>query len=169
MYSVPKVIIRCAYCGMLFEASDKKIKNRAKYGYQIRFCSKDCGNKSRRTREIVNCLNCGKEFESTRIKCCSRKCADEYKIKSGSTKKGGFWLENGYKVLYVEGDNHIKEHIHVMELYIGRKLFSNECVHHINGDITDNRLENLQLMTKSEHSSYHRKLELSRGKVLFGK
>ena len=49
------------------------------------------------------------------------------------------------------------EHRYLMEQKIGRKLLSHECVHHINGDPFDNRIENLQLMTKSEHSKYHYK------------
>lgn len=54
-----------------------------------------------------------------------------------------------------------------MEDYIGRKLNKDEVVHHINEDKLDNRIENLQLMTRGEHSKLHRELELSRGKKLF--
>ena len=37
-------------------------------------------------------------------------------------------------------------------------LEDNKCVHHINFDIADNRIDNLRLMTKSKHMSYHSKL-----------
>lgn len=38
---------------------------------------------------------------------------------------------------------------------MGRKLESNEVVHHINGNTKDNRIENLEVMTRSEHAKLH--------------
>jgi len=54
------------------------------------------------------------------------------------------------------GEGHyVYEHRAVMENYLNRILRDDEIVHHINGNKTDNRLENLQLMTANEHSQYH--------------
>lgn len=85
-----------------------------------------------------------------------------------SHKKGGIGFKkkrhDGYMSIYfpdhpkATADGYIMEHILVMEAVIGRHLNENECVHHINGVKTDNRKENLLLMTKSEHMSLHAKM-----------
>jgi hypothetical protein len=55
-------------------------------------------------------------------------------------------------------NNHgyIFEHIFVMEEYLGRYITKAEAVHHINKNVKDNRIENLMVMSFSEHSRFHR-------------
>ena len=55
-------------------------------------------------------------------------------------------------------NNCVKEHRLVVEQHVGRYLRHDEIVHHINGIKSDNRLENLQLMTKSEHHKLHMRI-----------
>jgi len=47
------------------------------------------------------------------------------------------------------------EHVVVMIEHLQRPLCSGEIIHHKNGDRRDNRLENLDLMTQSEHMRLH--------------
>lgn len=54
-----------------------------------------------------------------------------------------------------DGNRKRNEHDVIMEKLIDRPLARNEVVHHINSIRDDNRPENLQLMTRGEHSKYH--------------
>ena len=80
-------------------------------------------------------------------------------------RKGGIGHKktrsDGYTYIYFPDhpkstkDGYIMEHILVMECLIGRHLYDHEVVHHINHIRADNRKENLELMTRSEHTSHH--------------
>lgn len=71
--------------------------------------------------------------------------------------------KEGYPEVYIGksypyrpgGYRSIREHIYLMETYLDRRLEKNEVVHHIDGDKTNNTLENLFLTTTEEHNKIH--------------
>lgn len=65
--------------------------------------------------------------------------------------KGGHLLD-GYRRIGRQ-----LEHRLIAESMIGRKLKPSEVVHHKNGDRLDNCPENLEVMTRSEHLSFHQR------------
>ena len=74
--------------------------------------------------------------------------------------RGRYIDSHGYVVIStgkVGCTRRVKEHRYVMEQHIGRSLTTDEVVHHVNGVRDDNRIGNLQIMTRSAHSLLPRK------------
>ena len=118
---------------------------------------------------IKTCLICQKNFNTShhKSKCCSNSC--KYKLHSLRSLghkpyhwKGGRYKHRGYVYILVKNhprsdrDGYILEHRYIMEKHIGRLLNLDEDVHHKNHIKDDNRIENLILLTHTQHARTHR-------------
>jgi predicted nucleic acid-binding Zn ribbon protein len=130
--------------------------------------------------ETRHCIICGKEVTRNYFSrppertTCSRRCAGAVP-KSGINRKwrnmdlgGGRWKLAGYiavakstlsteeqKMFNADDLHYILEHRLVMARHLGRPLETNELVRHLNGNKTDNRIENLALGTHLENTMDH--------------
>lgn len=72
-------------------------------------------------------------------------------IQVKAARGSGHLNKQGYRIIVVNGRLK-REHRHIMEQLLGRKLREFENVHHKNGRRADNRPENLELWVKSQPS-----------------
>ena len=159
-----KAILICLNCHKAFEL--KACETRVKEN-RVHYCSAKCRDEAKKTGKIIKCKQCGISFYSTRNQFCSHKCACQYKKQHYNHKK---YKENGYEIRYIQGYNkkgNVKEHRYIMEQYLGRRLNTDEVVHHKDGNKLNNNINNLEVMKRGEHSRLHRRKELEDGKQLF--
>ena len=170
------VTIACKHCGKPFEAWPNRVRSG-----RSKFCSRACkdtyqqeltGDKSPRmgqphTEEARAKMSAKAQERTNRRKFLGQKHPGW---------KGGYVTSHGYRYVILgalsEEDRalaetmvtgtkpYILEHRLVMARKLGRPLLRSEVVHHLNGQKTDNRPENLALMENDKHSREHRKIDI---------
>lgn len=156
------------FVGRDFNCTGTTIKNvLRKYGIRMQKRRKinisETFNKGKTIKSNIHifCKNCGMEINDKSYHhrtFCSNKCQGEYRSKATVEE----WKQNPEKFNNPSGYIFIREYL--------KKLHDNTCelcgwkeiniytglvplqVHHINGDCTDNRFENLQLLCPNCHS-----------------
>lgn len=144
--NVPEVKT-CRQCGQPFR---RKMRQASGWWAGAKFCSATCAQEARRPPEL-SCRTCGVIFRPKHgpkrgAKFCSIQCSAaaqrvaEPKSRYRQTKVGG---------------RKILEHRLVMEKRLGRRLLSEEVVHHKNEAKLDNSDANLEMTTAREHGLLH--------------
>jgi hypothetical protein len=134
----------CDYCGKVFEYRGNH-KSRNKHF----FCSAECGYAFKIKKLFVSCDWCGKQI---------------YKKRSDVTRSEHNFCNYGCYIDFVNfhqagapnqqvsGETLYRR---LAEMKIGRQLSEDEEVHHIDGSHQNNNLNNLQVLSASEHAKIH--------------
>lgn len=128
---------------------------------------------SKETRKRISIARKGIKFSDKHRKNLSKSHKGKFTGFDSPHWKGIRKHSAGYILIYkpehpfCDHKGYVFEHRLVMEEKVGRYLTLNEIAHHINGVRNDNRPENLELLTKFIHKSYHGKILYPKGS-LFG-
>lgn len=132
----------CEHCRKKFHVKRGELPKR-------KYCSMKCRH-LHQGMVIKQCAFCGKDFKAyyskrfeTRF--CSWSCGTASRGVNRKSDKYFRFTRNGK--LYIE-------HRNIVAQAIGRRLRKYEHVHHINGNRSDNRPENLMIMTAKQHAKF---------------
>jgi len=168
-----KVVLMCLQCGQKFETWKAWVRRGRR-----KFCSWDCKMAYQRTLTGEKSARLGvPHSEETKEKLRTPKPKGG---ESPSWQGGKYSDKRGYRYVHLENlkeetqnlvapmvmkSGYIAEHRLVMAVELGRPLTRQEKVHHVNGDQSDNRPENLQVFPEGGHSRKHREVDRELSKV----
>jgi len=152
-------IVNCHGCNKEIYKQLWQLKNTKKH-----YCSQKCTSTSLK----LYCATCSKEVQipkwrlnrikSGRVYCntkCQHKGLSLFNSMENNSRYVGVYISEGYKMIKIAPGKFRAEHVLVMEKHLGRKLKSNEVVHHKDEDRLNNSIDNLQVMTRAEHARHH--------------
>ena len=151
----PRVECTCQKCGKVFHRKPSQVAK-----YALHYCSREC----RTVKVQCTCHTCGRTFmripsrvQKSGGRFCSGSCARQGP--NSARWNGGRWIAtNGYVIRTIPGRGRITEHRWVWEQAYG-PIPDGYVVHHVDGNRQNNDLSNLTLMTPSDHSQLHRRLD----------
>jgi hypothetical protein len=168
--------MECIVCGKKEEiTAPSRIK-------KYKTCSLKClGEYNKQKGNKVNCIQCGKQIHVkpsgvTGENCCSYECMGEFRKTKYKGENNPNWMNRGNKNPIYKGgsinihgyrrlpdkdhpnarkDGTILEHRKLMSDKLNRPLADSEIVHHRDEVKLNNSTNNLQIMSRSEHSKLH--------------
>jgi len=125
-----------------------KEDGRTKDGRVAWLCRCECGN----LKTVV-----GKLLRNKGVKSCGCLHIDTAmeKVRENERPVGHERINNKGYIVVKTPEGFKRKHIYVMEQKLGRKLMQGEVVHHVDGNKLNNRIENLSVMSSSDHTVLH--------------
>jgi len=155
-------VVICNHCKTVFKIRESLIKR----GKGC-FCSTKCAGEARKGIHVSPSteikpgqrISIKTEFKPGNKSWSEGKILWHLRGESSCHWTGGSVVSLGYKLIRTTSlinNVYEREHRLIVEKELGRKLSRSEIIHHINGNKSDNRIENLYLFNnQSEHQTYH--------------
>lgn len=144
----------CPLCGTTFLPRWRKVK----------YCSEECAKEARRqalSRQVILvCENCGQQYSVCKSQAekgsrfCSASCRSHWVATHVPRNHKKIIESHGYRFVRVGPKQYIPEHIKIWEDSFG-PIPEGYVIHHKNNNPSDNRLENLELLSRGEHMALH--------------